>query len=187
MKAHDGTIVHLGARRHVGVPTACGVFTADDGWVWDLRGGGPLETPSAWAGTCGKVGNRFRGPRGRSRKDSGDTTARSRRTWPAGWRYGWTTAASNLSDHFLNQLRYWGIHPSFGFLEEPENQRGRRALESHAQGASRLRPGLSKSRRRTRGRRRVSSNATTSAGASRKLAYRTPLEAREEYELRHAA
>ena len=25
-----------------------------------------------------------------------------------------------LSDHFLNQLRYWGIHPSFGFLEEPE-------------------------------------------------------------------
>ena len=29
----------------------------------------------------------------------------------------------SLSDHFLNQLRYWGIHgihPSFGFLEEPE-------------------------------------------------------------------
>ena len=25
-----------------------------------------------------------------------------------------------LSDHFLNQVRYWGIHPSFGFLEEPE-------------------------------------------------------------------
>ena len=26
----------------------------------------------------------------------------------------------SLSDHILNQLRYWGIHPSFGFLEEPE-------------------------------------------------------------------
>ena len=25
-----------------------------------------------------------------------------------------------LSDHFLNQLRYWGIHPSFAFVEEPE-------------------------------------------------------------------
>ena len=25
-----------------------------------------------------------------------------------------------LSDHFLNQVRYWGIRPSFGLLEEPE-------------------------------------------------------------------
>ena len=25
-----------------------------------------------------------------------------------------------LSDHFLNQIRYWGIRPSFGFIEEPE-------------------------------------------------------------------
>ena len=24
-----------------------------------------------------------------------------------------------LSDYFLNQVRYWGIHPSFGLLEEP--------------------------------------------------------------------
>ena len=26
-----------------------------------------------------------------------------------------------LSDHFLIQLRYWGNHPSFGFVEEPES------------------------------------------------------------------
>ena len=25
-----------------------------------------------------------------------------------------------LSDHFQNQLRYWGITPSFAFLEEPQ-------------------------------------------------------------------
>ena len=25
-----------------------------------------------------------------------------------------------LSDRFLNQVRYWGIRPSFGLLEEPE-------------------------------------------------------------------
>jgi len=24
-----------------------------------------------------------------------------------------------LSDHFLNQIKYWGIRPSFGFVEEP--------------------------------------------------------------------
>ena len=25
-----------------------------------------------------------------------------------------------LSDHFLNQIQYWDIRPSFGFIEEPE-------------------------------------------------------------------
>ncbi len=25
-----------------------------------------------------------------------------------------------LSDHFLNQLRYWGITPSFAFVEQPQ-------------------------------------------------------------------
>ena len=25
-----------------------------------------------------------------------------------------------LSDHFLNQIRFWGIHPSFAFVAEPE-------------------------------------------------------------------
>ena len=25
-----------------------------------------------------------------------------------------------LSDHFLKQIRYWGVHPSFAFVEEPE-------------------------------------------------------------------
>ena len=41
-----------------------------------------------------------------------------------------------LSDHFLNQLRYWGIHPSFGFLEEPETngvvERWNRTLKEQA-------------------------------------------------------
>ena len=25
-----------------------------------------------------------------------------------------------LSDHFQNQLKYWGIHPSFAFIEQPQ-------------------------------------------------------------------
>ena len=41
-----------------------------------------------------------------------------------------------LSDHFLNQLRYWGIHPSFGFVEEPETngvvERWNRTLKEQA-------------------------------------------------------
>ena len=67
------------------------VFTAEDGWVWTLV--------DHWNAEC--VGWHVCKVGSPSRKGSGDSTARSRRTWPAGWRYGWITAAS-LSDHFLN-------------------------------------------------------------------------------------
>ena len=41
-----------------------------------------------------------------------------------------------LSDHFLKQIRYWGIHPSFGCVEEPETngvaERWNRTLKEQA-------------------------------------------------------
>ena len=41
-----------------------------------------------------------------------------------------------LSDHFLTQIRYWGIHPSCGFVEEPETngvaERWNRTLKEQA-------------------------------------------------------
>ena len=41
-----------------------------------------------------------------------------------------------LSAHFLNQIRYWGIRPSFGFVEEPETngvaERWNRTLKEQA-------------------------------------------------------
>ena len=41
-----------------------------------------------------------------------------------------------LSDHFLQQIRYWGIRPSFGFVEEPETngvvERENRTLKEQA-------------------------------------------------------
>ena len=41
-----------------------------------------------------------------------------------------------LSDHFLRQIRYVGIRPSFGFLEEPETngvvERWNRTLKEQA-------------------------------------------------------
>ena len=91
-----------------------------------------------------------------------------------------------LSDHFLNQLRYWGIHPSFSFVEEPETngvvERWNRTLKEQAI-YGRVFHNLAEVR------------AAVAAFVERynqcwrleKLAYRTPLEAREEYELRHAA
>ena len=41
-----------------------------------------------------------------------------------------------LSDHSLNQIRYWGIRPSFGFIEGPETngvaERWNRTLKEQA-------------------------------------------------------
>ena len=100
-----------------------------------------------------------------------------------------------LSDHFLNQvrywgihpqLRYWGIHPSFGFLEEPETngvvERWNRTLKEQAiygrvfENLADVRAAVAEFVERYNQRWRLE-----------KLAYQTPLEAREEYELRQAA
>ena len=41
-----------------------------------------------------------------------------------------------LSDHFLNQIRFWGIHPSLAFVEEPQTngvaERFNRTLKEQA-------------------------------------------------------
>ena len=91
-----------------------------------------------------------------------------------------------LSDHFLNQLRYCGIQSSFALLEEPETngvvERWNRMLKERAV-YGRFFRNLAEVR------------AAVAAFVERynqcwrleKLAYRTPLEVREQYELRHAA
>ena len=53
----------------------------------------------------------------------------------ARWRCGWTTAASTCPTT-LNQIRYWGMRPSYGFVEEPETngvaERWNRTLKEQA-------------------------------------------------------
>ena len=85
-----------------------------------------------------------------------------------------------LSDHFLNQLRYWGIHPSFGFVEEPETngvvERWNRTLKEQAvygrvfRNLAEVRAAVAEFVVRY-----------NQCWRLEKLAYRTPLEAREEY------
>ncbi len=91
-----------------------------------------------------------------------------------------------LSDHFLNQVRYWGIRPSFGLLQEPETngvvERWNRTLKEQAvygrvfRNLADVRAAVAKFVERY-----------NRCWRLEKLAYRTPLEAREEYELRQAA
>ena len=86
----------------------------------------------------------------------------------------------------FNQVRYWGIRPSFGLLKEPETngvvERWNRTLKEQAvygrvfQNLADVRAAVAEFVERY-----------NRCWRLEKLAYRTPLEAREEYELRQAA
>ena len=39
-----------------------------------------------------------------------------------------------LSDHFTNQIKFWGIQPSYALRRRAPDQRRRRAVQSHAEG-----------------------------------------------------
>ena len=64
-----------------------------------------------------------------------------------------------LSDHFTNQIKFWGIQPSYAFVEQPQTKRRRREVQSHAQGTDHPWPHLPQHRgaaeRRPRVRRTV--------------------------------
>ena len=91
-----------------------------------------------------------------------------------------------LSDHFLNQIRYWGIRPSFGFVEEPETngvaERWNRTLKEQAihgrifQNLDEVRAAVGEFVERYNKQWRLE-----------KIGYQTPAEAREEHEPRRAA
>ena len=91
MQAHEGTIVTSAPDVMWGTD-GVRVFTAEDGWVWTFAAVDHWNAECVGWHVC-KVGTVSR-PSSRSRKGSGDATARSRQTWPAGWRYEWITAAS---------------------------------------------------------------------------------------------
>jgi putative transposase len=57
--------------------------------------------------------------------------------WPEALCCGWITAVSQyLSVHFVNQVRFWGIHPCFTFVEQPQTngvvERFNRTLKEQA-------------------------------------------------------
>ena len=130
-----------------------------------------------------------------------------------------------LSDHFLKQIRYWGIHPSFGFVEEPETngvaERWDRTLKEQAihgrifQNLEAVRAAVAdfvvrynqthhvligevslvelvqfRALAWMNVRDTVDPDSPIAPGIAwrlEKLGYHTPIEAREEYELRQAA
>ena len=158
------------------------VFTADDGWVWTFAAVDHWNAECVGWHVC-KVGNRFAAlePVAQGlRRHYGSVEADVARGLALRMDHG----SQYLSDHFLNQLRYWGIHPSFGFLEEPETngvvERWNRTLKKQAvygrvfRNLAEVRAAVAEFVERY-----------NQCWRLEKLAYRTPREAREEYELRH--
>ena len=162
-KAHDGTIVTSAPQVMWGTD-GVRVFTAEDGWVWTFAAVDHWNAECVGWHVC-KVGSRFAAleplAQGLGRL-YGSVEADVARGLALRMDHG----SQYLSDHFLNQLRYWGIHPSFGFVEEPETngvvERWNRTLKEQASTAGSFETSPKCARPSPR-----SSNATTSAGASR--------------------
>ena len=133
MQAHEGTIVTSAPDVMWGTD-GVRVFTAEDGWVWTFAAVDHWNAECVGWHVC-KVGNRFAAlepiAQGLGRR-YGSVEADVARGLALRLDHG----SQYLSDHFLTQLRYWGIHPSFAFVEEPETngvvERWNRTLKEQA-------------------------------------------------------
>ena len=132
-KPHDGTIVTSAPDVMWGTDGAR-VLTVDDGWVWTFAAIDHWNAECVGWHVC-KVGDRFAAlePVAQGlRRRSGSVEADAARGLSLRMDHG----SQYLSDHFLNQVRYWGIRPSFGLLKEPETngvvERWNRTLKEQA-------------------------------------------------------
>ena len=182
-KTHDGRVITQAPNVMWGTD-GVRVFTLDDGWGWIFAAVEHWNAECMGWHVC-KVGSRFAAldliAQGLERL-YGSLDADVARGLALRMDHG----SQYLSDHFLKQIRSWGIHPSFGFVEEPETtgvaERWNRTLKEQA----------------IHGRIFQNLEAVRAAVADfverynqtwrlEKLGYHTPIEAREEYELHQAA
>jgi transposase InsO family protein len=110
------------------------VFTIDDGWVW------VFAAVEHWNAECvgwhaTKTGDRYAALEPISQgltRIYGSVAADSARGLMLRMDHG----SQYMSDHFINQVRYWGIKPSFAFVEQPQTngvaERFNRTLKEQA-------------------------------------------------------
>ena len=132
-KTHDGRVITQAPNVMWGTDGVRG-FTLDDGWGWIFAAVEHWNAECVGWHVC-KVGSRFAAldpiAQGLERL-YGSLDADVARGLALRMDHG----SQYLSDHFLKQIRYWGIHPSFGFVEEPETngvvERWNRTLKEQA-------------------------------------------------------
>ncbi len=132
-RTHEGTISTEAPNVMWGTD-ATKVFTLDDGWVW------VFSAVEHWNAECvgyhvTKVGNRYAALEPISQGltslygSVGADVAR-------GLRLRMDHGSQYLSDHFVKQVRFWGITPSFAFVEQPQTngvaERFNRTLKEQA-------------------------------------------------------
>ena len=116
-KDHDGTITTDAPNRLWGTD-GIRVFTLDDGWGWIFSAVEHWNAECVGCHVC-KTGDRFAAlePIAQGlRHVYGSVDAEIARGLALRMDHG----SQYLSDHFQNQIRYWGISPSFAFVEQPQ-------------------------------------------------------------------
>ncbi|MDT8442572.1 MAG: integrase core domain-containing protein [Desulfuromonadales bacterium] len=116
-EAHDGTITTAAPDLMWGTDGAK-VLTVDEGWVW------VFSAVEHWNAECmgwhvTKHGDRFAALEPISQGLTslyGSLAADVARGLQLRMDHG----SQYLSDHFINQVRFWGINPNFAFVRQPE-------------------------------------------------------------------
>ena len=182
-KTHDGQIITLLPNLMWGTDGAR-VFTVDDGWVWVFSAVEHWNAECVGWHVC-KVGSRFAAlepiAQGLERI-YGSVAAEAARGLSLRMDHG----SQYLSDHFQKQIRYWGITPSFGFVEEPETngvvERFNRTLKEQA-----IHGRIFRTIEDVRQAVAQFVEDYNAHWRPEKLNFKTPLEARQEHVLRQAA
>ena len=175
---------HAGAERDVGHRRRAGLHVGRRVGL-DLHSGRALERGvcgmarvQGWEPVCGARADRPGAPR----RIYGALDADSARGLALRMDHG----SQYLSDHFLNQIRYWGIRPSYGFVEEPETngvaERWNRTLKEQA-----IHGRIFQNLKEVRAAVTAFVERYNTTWRLEKLGYHTPIEAREAHELRRAA
>lgn len=132
-KVHDGKIITLAPNLMWGTD-GTRVFTVDDGWVWIFAAVEHWNAECVGWHVC-KKGDRYAAlqPLSMALNDLyGGVQADVARGLALRMDHG----TQYLSDHFLNQLKFWGITPSFAFVAEPQTngvaERFNRTLKEQA-------------------------------------------------------
>ena len=132
-KEHDGKIVTLAPNLMWGTD-GTRVFTLENGWVWIFTAVDHWNAECVGWHVC-KAGDRYAALQPISMALS-RLYGSVERGIARGLSLRMDHGTQYLSDHFLNQIKFWGITPSFAFVAEPQTngvaERFNRTLKEQA-------------------------------------------------------
>jgi len=133
VKAHDGKIITMAPNLMWGTD-GTRVFTLDEGWVWIFTAVEHWNAECVGWHVC-KTGDRYAALQPLSMALN-DLYGGAANGIARGLSLRMDHGTQYLSDHFLNQIKFWGITPSFAFVAEPQTngvaERFNRTLKEQA-------------------------------------------------------